>query len=166
MPETTPFSISRVLKAPSALVFKVYSEPGHLEKWMSPAGFKVIKADMDLRPGGTYHYGLGGPNGMEMWGKWKIREIDPPRKLVYVQSFSDKDGGITAHPMSPTWPREMLTTSTFEDLGGQTKLTITWTPLHAGDDEIKTFDGARGNMSQGWEGTFVQLEAYLAEIQK
>ena len=50
-----PFSISRVVKAPVALVYKVQSESAHLEKWLSPEGFKTIHADMDFRVGGTSH---------------------------------------------------------------------------------------------------------------
>ncbi|HTA16303.1 MAG TPA: SRPBCC domain-containing protein, partial [bacterium] len=48
-----PFSISRVFEAPRALVFKVHTDPVHLARWFGPAGTQVIKADMDLRPGGT-----------------------------------------------------------------------------------------------------------------
>ena len=88
MPTAAPFSISRVLDAQRALVYKVYTEPKHLEQWLSPPGFKTIHAVMDLRVGGTYHYGLEGPNGMQMWGKQVFREIVPNEKLVYIQSFS------------------------------------------------------------------------------
>jgi uncharacterized protein YndB with AHSA1/START domain len=102
---------------------------------------------------------------MEMWGRQVFREIVPDEKLVYVQSFSDKDGGITRHPMSATWPLEMLATNTFEDAGaGKTKLTITWQPYNADDTAVATFDGARPGMDQGFAGTFAALEAYLATL--
>ena len=124
-----PFSISRVLNAPRDLVFKVHTHAEHLQKWMSPEGFKAIHASMDFRVGGTYHYGLEGPNGMQMWGKQVFREIVPNERLTYIQSFSDKDGGNTRHPMSQTWPLEMLATTTFEDIDeASTKVTITWQP--------------------------------------
>jgi len=165
--ETQPFTISRSFKAPRELVFACNTQVEHLAKWMSPAGFKVIKAELDLRPGGTYHYGLEGPDGMQMWGKQTFREIKAPEKIVLVQSFSDKDGNITRHPMSPTWPREMLATTTFEDLGnGETKVSISWLPLYAGDDEIATFDGARAGMTGGFKGTFDNLDTYLSTLQK
>src|SRR6266446_2913035 len=127
MPEVKPYSISRILNAPRNLVFKVHTEPSHLDKWMSPADFTVVKADMNFKVGGTYHYGLKGPDGTEMWGRQVFREIIPNEKLVYIQSFSDKDGGLGRHPMSATWPLEMLATSSFEDMGGnKTKVTISW----------------------------------------
>lgn len=167
MTETQPFTISRNFKAPRELVFACHTQVEHLAKWLSPAGFKVIKADLDLRPGGIYHYGLEGPDGMQMWGKQVYREIKAPEKIVLVQSFSDKDGGMTRHPMSPTWPREMLSTTTFEDLGnGETKVTVSFLPLNAGEEEIKTFDGARPSMSGGFKGSFDNLESYLGTLQK
>jgi uncharacterized protein YndB with AHSA1/START domain len=65
--------------------------------------------------------------------------------------------------MSPTWPLEMLSTFTFEDVGGKTKVTIRWAPHNATDDERKTFDSSHDSMRQGWGGTMDQLEAYLAK---
>ena len=81
---------------------------------------------MDLRVGGTYHYGMEAPNGAAMWGLFKYREIVPQEKLVFVNSFSDEAGGVTRHPGSATWPLHMLSTFTFEDApGGKTKFTVT-----------------------------------------
>ena len=163
--QAKPYSISRILNAPRALVYKVSTEPAHLMKWFGPAGATVIKAEMDLRPGGTYHYGLRMPDGMEMWGRQVYREIVAPEKLVYVQSFSDKDGGIGQHPMSPTWPKEMLATNLFKDLGGsRTELVISWQPYNASDEENATFDAARGSMDGGFKGMFESLESYLATL--
>jgi uncharacterized protein YndB with AHSA1/START domain len=167
MTKVAPFTISRVFDAPRALVYKVQTEAQHLEKWLSPEGFKTIHAAMNFRVGGTYHYGLEGPGGMQMWGKQTFREIVPNEKIVLIQSFSDKDGGITRHPMSPDWPREMLATTTFEDAGdGKTRLTITWEPYNSDDAGNAAFDTARASMEGGFGGTFRKLEAYLADLQK
>jgi uncharacterized protein YndB with AHSA1/START domain len=64
--------------------------------------------------------------------------------------------------MSATWPLEMLSTITFEDDGGKTRLTIRWAPHNASAEEQQTFDSSRDSMRQGWEGTLEQLAAYLA----
>src|SRR5215469_6254415 len=152
-----PFSISRVFNAPRDLVFKVHTDAEHLQKWMSPEGFKTIHASMDFRVGGTYHYGLEGPNGLRIWGKQVFREIVPNERLTYIQSFSDKDGGNTRHPMSQTWPLEMLATTTFEDIDeASTKVTITWQPWNSDESGLSTFDAARGSMQQGFGGMFAK----------
>jgi uncharacterized protein YndB with AHSA1/START domain len=55
----------------------------------------VVAANMDLRVGGTYHYGMRAPDRNVMWGKFAYREVTPPRRLVFINSFSDEKGGIT-----------------------------------------------------------------------
>jgi uncharacterized protein YndB with AHSA1/START domain len=98
-----------------------------------------------------------------MWGKFVYREIVPPQRMVLVNSFSDEAGGITRHPLSPTWPQEMLSTFLFEEENGKTRLTVKWSPLNANAEEIATFAGAHDGMRQGWGGTMDQLDAYLAK---
>jgi uncharacterized protein YndB with AHSA1/START domain len=166
VPQAAPFTISRTFVAPRALLWQVQTEPAHLAQWLSPEGFRTIHAAMDFRVGGSYHYGLEGPGGMQMWGKQTFREIVPLEKIVYIQSFSDKDGGLTRHPMAATWPLEMLATTTFEDAGaGKTKLSVSWEPYESDEAGNATFDSARPGMEMGFGGTFTKLEAYLAQLQ-
>ncbi|HEY6967218.1 MAG TPA: SRPBCC domain-containing protein [Burkholderiales bacterium] len=159
-----PFVISRVLDAPRDRVWQAWTEVERMEQWFSPKGFARIAAKMDFRVGGTYHYGMRAPNGQEMWGRFVFREIKKPERLVWVNSFSDKDGGLTVHPMNPLWPRQMLTTVTLEAQGTKTKLTIEWIPLDgSSESEQKTFDDGRQSMNMGWTGTLENLTAYLAK---
>jgi uncharacterized protein YndB with AHSA1/START domain len=158
-----PFVISRVFDAPRNRVWKAWTEVEQLKQWFSPQGFTVIAAKMDFRPGGSYHYGMRAPTGQEMWGKWVFREITEPERLVLVNSFSDAAGGMTRHPMAPTWPREMLSTTKFTESGGKTTLTLEWLPINATPEEIATFEAGRAGMTQGWTGTMDQFTAYLAK---
>ncbi len=103
------------------------------------------------------------PNGNEMWGKFTYREIVAPEKIVLVNSFSDADGGLTRHPLHPTWPLEMLATTTLAAQGKRTLVTVRWKALDATEEEQRTFDGGHAGMKQGWTGTFDQLAAYLAK---
>jgi len=163
--ETTSkdFVISRVLNAPRDLVWKCFTEPERLNQWWGPKGVKVRKAKMDLRVGGTYHYGMQTPDGKIMWGKFVYREINPPERLVFINSFSDEAGGLTRHPLAPGWPLQMLSTFTFDDEGGgKTRFTVRWVPHEATEEERKTFDAGHNSMTQGWSGTMEQLQAYLA----
>jgi uncharacterized protein YndB with AHSA1/START domain len=158
------FVIARVFDASRDTVFAAFTEPERMKHWWGPKGFTVVKSEMDLRPGGIYHYGLKGPDGTIMWGKFVYREIARPERLVLVDSFSDEAGNLTRHPMSPTWPLEMLSTFHFDEAGpGKTKLTIKWSPLNASEEERKTFSGAHASMQTGWGGTLDQLAAYLAK---
>jgi len=157
-----PFRIERLLDAPRERVWRAWTEVEHLVHWWGPKGFTVRHCTVDLRPGGKMHYCLRAPDGSEMWGRFVYREIVAPEKLVWVNSFSDKDGGVTRHPMAPDWPRELLTTVRFTDEQGRTRVTVEWMPIAASETELRVFDQGRDSMTQGWGGTFEQLIAYLA----
>ena len=161
---SSDFVISRVLNAPRNLVWKCFTDPEHMKQWWGPKGVTVVTSNMDLRVGGTYLYGMKLPDGSVMWGKFVYREVSPQDRFVVINSFSDEKGGVTRHPLSPTWPLEMLSVFTFEDQpGGKTKFTIRWSPHNATAEEQKTFDAGHASMTQGWSGTLEQLEAYLAK---
>ena len=163
-PVTADFVISRTFDAPRELVWKAWTEEDRLKKWFSPKGFTMFHAKNDFRIGGTFLYGLEGPQ--IIWGRWTFREIDPPSRLVVEQSFSDENGGMGRHPMAPTWPLKMRSVVTFEEKDGRTVVTVRWAPLDATDVETATFDAGRASMTQGWTGTLDHLEACLAKEKK
>jgi uncharacterized protein YndB with AHSA1/START domain len=158
-----PFETSRVFDAPRAKVWQAWTEPARLKQWWGPKGFKVHTCKLDLRPGGTFLYGMTAPDGSDMWGKFVYREVSAPEKLVFIVSFSDPQGGVTRHPMSPNWPRYVLSTVEFAEEAGKTRVTVRWTPHDATEAERKVFEDSREGMKQGWGGTLDQLEAYLGK---
>ncbi len=156
------FVMSRVFDVPRDLLWKCFTEPERMKQWWGPKGFKVLSVKMDLRPGGSYHYGMQSPDGHAMWGKFVFREVVPQERLVFINSFSDEKGGITRHPGNENWPLELLSSFTFEDMpDGKTKFTVRWAPHNANEEERKSFDTNRDSMRQGWGGTMDKLEAYL-----
>lgn len=166
-PSAAPvFEMTRTFDAPRELVWQAWTERDRLMQWFGPVGCKLTVAELDLRPGGTFHYCMHTPDGNEMWGKFVYREIVPPERIVLVNSFSDKDGNLTRHPLSPTWPLEMLSTTTFSEADGKTTLTVQWEPLNATEEERNTYNTSFDGMRQGMGGTFDQLAAYLAGEQK
>ena len=160
------FVISRVFDAPRELVWKVFTDPAHMKQWWGPKGFKVFHAKMDLRPGGSFHYGITSPDGATtMWGKITYLEITPPERMVLISAFSDEHGGLGRHPLAPSWPREMHTVFSFEDIGGKTRFTINWRAHNATPEEQAIFDAGHDSMRGGWGGTFEVLAGYLAKVQ-
>jgi uncharacterized protein YndB with AHSA1/START domain len=158
-----PFVISRTFDAPRELVWKAWTERERMMKWFGPKAFTIDHATQDFRPGGTFHYRMVSPDGKEMWGKWTYREIIPPQRIVWVNSFSDEKGDLGRHPFAPEWPQEMLSTVTFAEYEGKTTITMQWYPINATADERKTFDTGRESMKMGWTGTMDRLADYLAE---
>ena len=163
--QSKDFVITRQFDAPRALVWQCFTEPARMKEWWGPKGCTIVASTMDLRVGGTYHGAMRDPQGNVMWAKFVYREIVPPKLLVWEHSFSDEAGGLTQHPLSPTWPLRLLTRVTLEEAaGGKTNLTLRWTPIEATEDEQTTFAAAHDSMQGGWTGTFDQLAAYLARI--
>jgi len=152
------FIIERTYSAPRETIWKLWTDPEHLTRWWGPKGVRNVKAKMDFRRGGTFLYCMITEDGMEMWGKKVYRDIVKPSRLLWVNSFSDAQGGVSRHPLAPQWPAELLTLVTFEDLKGKTKVTVRWYPINATEDEIKCFNEGEASMRQGWGGTLDRLE--------
>lgn len=156
------FVLTRTFAAPRSLVWKAWTEREGLMQWFGPKGFKNVVANLDLRPGGRFHYGLVSPDGKEVWGRFIYREIVPMDKIVWISSFSDKDGGLGRHPFSDLkLPLQMLSQATFTEQAGKTTVTLEISALDASPEEQQVFDSIRDSMTQGWTGTLDQLEAYL-----
>jgi uncharacterized protein YndB with AHSA1/START domain len=166
--EFEKFKISRTFNAPRELVWKLHTECEHLKNWWGPKGFVMTHCKVDLQPGGIFHYGMCPANNesMVMWGRFVFREVDRPEKLVYVVSFSDENAGITRHPLSETWPLEVLNTTEFSEEDGRTTVTISGFPINATDEEIRTFEVGRDSMRQGFKGTYDHFEDYLATVRQ
>ena len=161
--KASEFSISREFDAPRELVWKALTEPDRLTQWWGPKGLTMLTAKLDLHPGGVFLYSMRSPDGREMWGKWVYREIVPPERLVAVTSFTDEAGNLLRHPMSPTWPLEVLNTLSLSEHNGKTTLTIAGGTVNATAEERATFGANHGSMKQGFTGTLNQLADYLAK---
>ncbi len=158
------FVISRVLDAPRERVWAVLTEPEHVREWWSPTGFTMIAINVDLRPGGVFHCGMRSAEGYKMWGKFTYQEIVPQQRIVFVNTFSNEAGGVTRHPIVPTWPLETLITITLDEADGKTNFGVRWAPHNATEIERKTFDVAHVGMKATWSGTLDRLGAYLAKV--
>jgi uncharacterized protein YndB with AHSA1/START domain len=165
-PEGRELVITRVFDAPRELVWKALTEPDRLAQWWGPAGFEMLVSRLDLRPGGVFHYSMRSPDGRVMWGKFVYRELAPPERMVFVNSFSDQEGNAIRSPFSPTWPLEVLNAISLAESGERTTVTLRGGPINASQEELDTFWNAQDSVRQGFAGTFDQLAAHLAEAMK
>jgi uncharacterized protein YndB with AHSA1/START domain len=143
-------TITHLLDAPRALVFKVWTDPKHLAKWWGPKGFTNPVCEVDLRPGGTILIHMRGPDGMVHPMSGVFADIVQPEKLVFVSSALDKEG-------NPLF--EVITAVTFVEIGSSTKLT-----MHAIASKIKP-EGMQhvSGMEEGWKQSFARLIEYVAK---
>ena len=57
------FVVQRLFNAPRKLVFKAFTEADGLAQWWGPKGSKLKVLQLDIRPGGLFHYSFQYPNG-------------------------------------------------------------------------------------------------------
>ncbi|RYG54769.1 SRPBCC domain-containing protein [bacterium] len=157
------FSITRVFDAPRDLVWKAYSEAERLAHWWGPKDFPTKVVSLDFREGGMFHYSMQTP-GSEMWGKFVYREIVPKERIVFVISFADAEANTVRAPFDPNWPLENLSTVTFAEEDGKTRLTIEGTAINVTAEEIESFKKGRAGMIAGTNLTLDQLVEYLATV--
>jgi len=100
-----------------------------------------------------------------MYQRVEYTEVRPPERLVWLHSNSDAEWNITPSPMMTDWPRVLLTTVTFAEAGGQTRLRLTWVPHEAGEAEIACFAAAIGGADKGWAAGMELLAKLLVELQ-
>ena len=149
-------TITRVLNAPRELVYKVWTDPSHIARWWGPKGFTTRVTEFDLRPGGQWRYVMVAPDGKEYPGKGVFREIVPLTKIVASDEFDEGFDKVSNLDL----PGEMVTTTTFEDCDGKTKLTIEIVHESAEDRRKHEAMGVVG----GWNSSLDCLDEYLAQL--
>lgn len=158
------FVINRVFAAPIDVVYRMWTDPEHLARWIPPTGTTMTYLHADIRVGGSSRACITDGARLTMYSRAEYLELTPPHRIVYTQQFIDEHGAVSRHPLAPTWPETMLTVVTLtEEDDDQTRVTVTWEPYGAATDaEVATFLQARGGMTMGWTGSFDKLEALLA----
>lgn len=165
-PAEKEFVVEREFDAPRDLVWKAWTEADRLRQWWGPKGCKIEILKFDLRPGGLLHYVMRYSAGKPMYGRFVYREIAAPERLVFINSFSDADGGLTRAPfpqLGDSWPLEVLNTLTLAERGGKTALTLRGYPINATPAEVAAYVSMFDSMRQGFGGTLDVLADYLAK---
>jgi len=157
------FVLNRRFKAPRELVWRSWTEPDLLARWYGP-GVETIIHKLDVRPGGLWL------NEMKMgdashYQRVEYVDVVPPEKLIWLHSVADAEWHLINNPMMPNWPRVLLTTVTFREVGDHTQVRLVWTPHEASDAEISCFAGAISGLEKGWGKGMDLLAELLEELQ-
>ena len=139
---------TRVFNAPRRLVFEAWTNPKHVTRWMlGPEGWTMPVCEIDLRPGGAWHFVWRRANGTQMEMRGVYREVTPPERLVSTESW----GG--------DWP-ETLNTLVLSEENGKTTIgnTVLYPSKEARDAALQT------GMKAGLSESFDRLAEYLPTI--
>jgi uncharacterized protein YndB with AHSA1/START domain len=131
--------MTRVVNAPRRLVFAAWTEPRHLQRWLTgPEGWTMPICEIDLRPGGRWRYVYRKASGTEMTLTGSVLEVVPPERFVTTESWG------------PEWPDTVNTLVLTESEGRTTiALTITYVSKEARDAALDT--GAMDGMNRAFE---------------
>jgi|SRR6516225_4575945 uncharacterized protein YndB with AHSA1/START domain len=141
---TTEIISVRDYDAPRELVFQAWSDPGHLQHWWGPQGFRSTFHEFDFRAGGHWRFVLHGPDGTNYDNHIIFVEIDPPARIVLDHISAPK----------------LRATATFEALGPRkTRLTFRGDFLTP-----ETLDAVKGFAFEGNRQTLVRLGEELARM--
>jgi uncharacterized protein YndB with AHSA1/START domain len=144
-PSDREIRMTRLFDAPRRLVFEAWTNPKHLPRWMlGPEGWTMPVCEIDLRPGGAWHFVWRRSDGTEMEMRGVYREITPPQRLVNTESW----GG--------DWP-ETINTLMLSEKDGKTTMsqTVLYPSKEARDAALKT------GMKDGASVSFDRLADYL-----
>ena len=149
-PTDTELVVARTLDAPRALVFEAWTEPRHLSRWLlGPEGWTMPVCEIDLRPGGAWHFVWESSDGNQMEMRGAYQEIVPPERVVSTESW----GG--------DWP-QTTNTLVLSDKDGKTMIThkMVYPTKEARDAALKT------GMTRGMAQSFDRLSEYLVGLQQ
>lgn len=139
--------VERVLEAPRALVFAVWTRPEHAVRWWGPQGFETVSLAMDVREGGAWRRVLRAPDGALYVKHGVYREIVPPERLVFTYVNDDAEGRA-----GPT----TLVTVTLAEEGARTRLRLHHTLFETRQD--------RDDHQGGWTSAARRMADYLAGL--
>jgi uncharacterized protein YndB with AHSA1/START domain len=144
-PSDREIVVTRVFNAPRKLVYEAWTNPKYVPHWMlGPEGWTMPLCEIDLRPGGSWHFVWRHSSGKEMEMRGEYREVKPPERLVSSESWG------------PEWP-ETLNTLELSEHAGKTTATITILYASKGDRDAALATGMKAGMAMSYD----RLEKFL-----
>jgi uncharacterized protein YndB with AHSA1/START domain len=143
--------ITRIVNAPPALVFKMWTDPKHLAQWFGPKHFTIPVAEVDARPRGKLYIVMRGPDGNDYPMKGIFQDVIANKLLTFTNIAVDAQGN---HLL------EGFTKVTFEDQAGKTKMTLETTATGLVDFAPQMLAG----MEAGWTQSLEKLDELVAQL--
>jgi uncharacterized protein YndB with AHSA1/START domain len=152
LPSDQEVKVVRSFKAPRALVYRAYTEPELVRRWLlGPPGWSMPVCEMDVRVGGRFRWRWrSDADGSEFGFFGTFREVQAPARLAHSETF---DPGTVGGGM----PGEASVVTTFDEEGGVTTLT---TLIDYGSKEARDAAVATG-MTDGMEQSYQLLDQLL-----
>ncbi|MFT3706029.1 MAG: SRPBCC family protein [Archangium sp.] len=151
---TTDLQIEREIAVPTALVWDAWTQPEHLKKWFCPKPWHVTECEIDLRPGGVFHFKMQGPNGEKQEFTTCYLEVVKHERLIWSTVMRP---GFRPAPVA-TEPPDFTAIVEFTSLGAA-KTKYVATAMHRDRASRDTHD--KMGFTEGWGTATEQLVRML-----
>lgn len=91
-----------VFDAPRELVFKAFTDPKLLPKWLGPKRMTMTVVETDLRRGGQWRFVHRAPDGTEYAFRGVYHEAVPPERVVRTFEFDGAPGHVSLEAVTFT----------------------------------------------------------------
>ena len=141
--------LERTIDVPRRLVWEAWTNPEHLMKWFTPAPWKTVACEVDLRPGGLYSTTMESPEGQQFPNEGCYLEVVENEKLVFTDGL-----GPGFRPKAEAFMTAMVL---LEDAGEGTK----YTAIAMHKDEADRKKHEEMGFHDGWGKALNQLVAHV-----
>jgi uncharacterized protein YndB with AHSA1/START domain len=145
-------TLTRLIDAPREKLFRCWTEPALITQWFTPPPWKTIRAETDVRAGGSSNIVMQGPDGTEMPNRGIYLEVVKNEKLVFTDAFTEA--------WIPSGKAFFVCILTFEDEGGKTRYTAR--ARHWSAEDCKAHEDMGFHV--GWGIATDQLAALAATL--
>jgi uncharacterized protein YndB with AHSA1/START domain len=145
--------ISREFNAPVEKVWRAWTEPGLIEKWIAPKPWRAETRTWDFTVGGVWLYAMVGTDGQKRWVYAEFTEIENGSAFSTTGMFCDAD----ANPLTDA-PKSYRVNKFSAIEGNRSKVDTVIT--FEDESTIKMF--AEGGFKEGTVMTLNQLDELLA----
>lgn len=144
------FAIERVIDAPVQLVWEALTKPEHVKEWYMPKAWgRVVRAEMEVRPGGMFSIDIAVGDGREVPNLGCFLDVEPMKRLVWTSML------FPGYRPAVFDDIPITAIVTLEAVGAGTR--YVFTALHRSEADLET------DMSSGFhQGTTIAIDQ-LAE---
>lgn len=79
--------LERIVPVKPGLVWMAWTDPKHLVHWFTPAPWKTIHCEIDLRPGGLFRTVMQSPEGDTVDGSGCYLAVEQNRRIVWTDAL-------------------------------------------------------------------------------
>ena len=153
--------LERIVDVPRKLVWLAWTEPEHLKQWFTPAPWRTVECEIDLRPGGRFRTVMRSPEGEDFPSVGCYLEVVEGERLAWTDAL---EPGF--RPARPTEAADgggisaFTAVVTLQDHGAGTRYTAL--AMHRTAEERKAHEAM--GFHDGWGKALDQLVALVRTL--